>query len=327
MQSARIACLTALLFTIVGPVPTLAANPLSAAERQVCRNLSHCLSILDEHPHDSFDYAVLAEEFARFGAKGRDRLIRRVGKGAKADERVAGHAADLLAMSMDSSALPLLRALAARETGAVRDLAIRTHDALSARLHPNPDSASDLPVAKPSADLASACQPASQAGFAANKKGMPYFEMNVAAPDASGAYRPSAAFQIDRPLSTRANLRAAVSVAGGWYAAYPDSLVHYDSRTGAPIVRFSGCILTVQRRSDDLNIRHVWAIAADDDMTIRVMEVGPDSLRDVARLARGINGLTRQADGRLCLRDDKGTVLALHPDGSVDADCQAEAMR
>ena len=107
--------MTAVCLCLIGLLPTWAANPLSRAEQTVCRNLSHCLSILDDHPHDSFDYAVLAQEFTRFGDRGRKALIKRVSQGDTAKNRSASHAADLISIMPDEHFLAPLQALSDRE--------------------------------------------------------------------------------------------------------------------------------------------------------------------------------------------------------------------
>ena len=46
---------------------------------RACENLRHCVNILERHGPDQFDYDVLAGDFARFGSKGTDRLIKMIG--------------------------------------------------------------------------------------------------------------------------------------------------------------------------------------------------------------------------------------------------------
>ena len=46
---------------------------------RACENLRHCVNILERHGPDQFDYQVLAGDFARFGPKGTDRLIKMIG--------------------------------------------------------------------------------------------------------------------------------------------------------------------------------------------------------------------------------------------------------
>ena len=46
---------------------------------RACESLRHCVNILERHGPDQFDYQVLAGDFARFGPKGTDRLIKMIG--------------------------------------------------------------------------------------------------------------------------------------------------------------------------------------------------------------------------------------------------------
>lgn len=65
----------------------LAGSATSAtAQSSVCKNLNHCVDILERHAPDEFDYAVLAEEFSRFGLKANDRLVRMLGSEDKVDQ-------------------------------------------------------------------------------------------------------------------------------------------------------------------------------------------------------------------------------------------------
>ena len=76
-----------------------------APSERICKNLSQCVDILSRHTPDEFDYAVLADEFRRFGPKGTDRVIGIMGR---KDESIQRNAALLL-----HSACPQLTAVQA----------------------------------------------------------------------------------------------------------------------------------------------------------------------------------------------------------------------
>lgn len=50
-------------------------KPLTDAETPVCKDVRHCLGILERHDVKSFDYRVLTSEFSRFGSKGTSALL------------------------------------------------------------------------------------------------------------------------------------------------------------------------------------------------------------------------------------------------------------
>jgi len=66
-----------------------AANPLTPAERAVCKSVKHCVDIVETHPPDAYDYAVLHGEFLRFGDKGKTALLRMLSATDKTDMRRA----------------------------------------------------------------------------------------------------------------------------------------------------------------------------------------------------------------------------------------------
>jgi len=134
MKAALIALLTAMTLHNVAT----AANPLTRAEKRVCQTLEQCVSIIERHPHDSFDYELLTTEFERYGSRGQAELLRLLDRNPDA----RANAADLLALSqsptliaqlsiMASSSDPELGALA---RGTIR--AIATHIPDAARLPP-----------------------------------------------------------------------------------------------------------------------------------------------------------------------------------------------
>ena len=156
---------------------------------------------------------------------------------------------------------------------------------------------------------------------------MPYFELNVATPDVSGAYRPSAKFQIDRPLSTREHLRSAIVVRGGWYAAYPDSLIFYDSRTGKPTLRMAGCFQSVQRQSSEAGSTHIWAFRDDGTGGLQILSVGPQTSKTVATLPTALDSVTRHQDGSLCVKTSDRATISLLSDGTIRQPCSKDQMR
>ena len=56
-------------------VSASAQSALTPGEIHVCKNVKHCLDIVDRHGPESFDYEVLNGEFQRFGATGKQALI------------------------------------------------------------------------------------------------------------------------------------------------------------------------------------------------------------------------------------------------------------
>ncbi|MEL6687544.1 MAG: hypothetical protein AAFP97_07970 [Pseudomonadota bacterium] len=303
-------------------VVTSAASPLTKAEERICRNLSHCLKIVDAHPMDSFDYAVLANEFKRFGPRGRDALIRRIQKGGIA----AGHAADLLALAQNASALAPLRALDDHKDEEIRSLVTRTQEALQLRLTAkHSDTVSKTArtqVANANIDVGSPCPAATPIQPVSQSREMPFFEAEIAQPDAYGAYRPSATYRVPHRHTQRGNLTSAVSMTGGWLAGYPGGLIRYDDETGAPDVLSDASVISLQRhRPFDLG-GGVWAIVEAPEGLL-VADVLP--LTVMARLPGQLNGLGRLDDDRLVLSTTAGVILSLSPDGTVTQGCEAPA--
>ena len=52
------------------------AKPLSKAELNVCKSIRQCVDIVSRHGPESYDYAVLSQEFMRFGQTGRSALLK-----------------------------------------------------------------------------------------------------------------------------------------------------------------------------------------------------------------------------------------------------------
>lgn len=317
------ALLTALIIGLSSPFTVMAANPLTQAEQPVCRSLKHCLQIVDAHPHDSFDYGILAEEFRRFGPKGRDALLRRI----KKNDKTAHNAADLLALSRDASALSRLKALVKQSDDPSHDLAARTEQALRARL-----GLGGEPSASPNRfrGLATekSCLRQLPADFEARKNEMPFFEANIATPDEHGAFRPSATYKFDPsptslpdPFMSRGWLRAAVPVPGGWFAAYPNGLVYYDSKTGRPDIRTRSCVVSLQRRDVNSLTPNIWAFLDTPDGGTRILDVGSESLTKAFDLSGRLSHLERQTDGSLCAAASNATSVTLRTDGSTVPGC------
>lgn len=134
MKAALIALLTA---TTVHNVAA-AANPLTRAEKRVCQTLEQCISIIERHPHDSFDYDLLATEFARYGSRGQAELLRLLDRNPDA----RANAADLLARSNSPALIAQLSIMASSsdpELGAMtRDTirAVAAHLSDGVRLPP-----------------------------------------------------------------------------------------------------------------------------------------------------------------------------------------------
>ena len=62
------------------------AAPLTEAEQRACQNLRHCVSIIERHGPDDFDYDVLGAEFKHFGLEGRAALFHTLkGKNGSSD--------------------------------------------------------------------------------------------------------------------------------------------------------------------------------------------------------------------------------------------------
>lgn len=317
------AFLTALIIGLSTPTIVLAKSPLTPAEQRVCRSLNHCLKIIDAHPHDSFDYAVLAEEFRRFEPKGRDALLRKIKKGGQS----AGHAADLLALTRDASALPRLSDMAARSDEPSHGLAARTEHALTARL-----GLVEKPMESPESFhglyTEASCLREFPDNFDARKNEMPFFEADIATPDQHGAFRPSATFRFEpshasfpEPYMSRGWLRAAVPVPGGWFAAYPNGLVYYDNKTGAPDIRDRSCIVSLQSRDATSLSSHIWAFSERSGLGTSVLDIGPNSRRIAAHLPGRLSHILRLPDGNLCVMSDDSAALTLRTDGTTAPDC------
>lgn len=318
------ALLTALIIGLLSPLPVMAANPLTKAEQTVCRSLNHCLRIVDAHPHDSFDYGVLATEFRRFGRKGRDALLRRI----KTNDEAAANAADLLALSRDPSALSRLKALAKHSGDPSNGLAARTLQALTARLEAAADQTDTSFDKDRNAATEDTCLRDFPADFAARKNEMPFFEANIATPDKHGAFRPSAVYRFDpspasRPerFMSRGWLRAAVPVPGGWFAAYPNGLVYYDSKTGKPDIRHRSCFVSLQRQDMSNLAPNIWAFLDRPNGGTRILDVGADSQMKAFDLSGRLSHLERHIDGSLCAIASDATSVTLRTDGSAVPGC------
>lgn len=315
--------LTLLMMGLSTPTAILAKPPLVPAEQRVCRSLNHCLKIVDAHPHDSFDYDVLAEEFRRFGSKGRDALIRKIKKGGQS----AGHAADLLALTRDASALPRLSDMAARSDDPSHGLAAQTEQALTARLG-LVDKPMGLPDDFHGGPTEASCLRELPASLDARKNEMPFFEADIATPDQHGAFRPSATFRFEpshasfpEPYMSRGWLRAAVPVPGGWFAAYPNGLVYYDNKTGAPDIRDRSCIVSLQSRDATSLSSHVWAFSERSGLGTSVLDIGPNSRRTAAHLPGRLSHILRLPDGNLCAMSDDDAAITLRTDGTTVRGC------
>ncbi len=59
-------------------LPVQAQNPLTRAERLVCKSLDQCLDILARHDALSYDYSALHQDFLRFGNKARLALLKQL---------------------------------------------------------------------------------------------------------------------------------------------------------------------------------------------------------------------------------------------------------
>ena len=93
-------CLSAALMT---PMAALAQtnnaqtnNRLTAAERNICKDLDMCADILLRHDPDGFDYAELARDFQRLGAPALQRLLQLLASG---DDTSVTHAQFLLSQT------------------------------------------------------------------------------------------------------------------------------------------------------------------------------------------------------------------------------------
>lgn len=294
----------------------MAANPLSEAEQPVCRSLSHCLKIVDNHAHDSFDYTVLADAFRRYGKKGRKALIKRIEKGGPS----AGHAADMIAIMGDKGALSRLR----KRQEDDKPLIARTVAALDARLNREP---STPPAPPPSLSLGDGesrpplCAHGTPLKFEARRREMPFFERDMATPNTFGAFRPSATFNAPLTFASRGHLRTARPVPGGWLAGYPDGLLSYDSDTGVPILRMEGDVLSVQARHSATLTPESWAFILNANNQTYIVDVGPNSLRLAATLPGPLTELWRGKEGLVYAASAAGSSITLNPDGSIKAGC------
>lgn len=298
------------------PLAASASNPLSAAEQQVCRSLSHCLSIVDAHPADSFDYGVLAAEFRRFGETGRDALLQKIEKGGT----LALHAADLLALSRDASAIAPLSAMERTGDKATQTLAGKTRQALTLRLQPAKESGVTPPPVQ--TVLSAPCPHSEIVAVDAQRREMPFFESDVARPDAHGAYRPSARFTLPLAHAGRGALRSAVPVPGGWLAGYAGGLVRYDAQSGEPTLLSDARVISLQRRDPERTGAGVWAVLEAPGGMIVADAL---ALTVKGRLPGRLSGMSRTANGTLLIGTDAGTVLGLSPQGDVASGCGPHA--
>lgn len=295
----------------------LAANPLTPAEQTVCRSLSHCMMIVETHPFDSFDYDVLADEFARFGPKGQRALIKRVGNSGVD----AGHAADLLAIMAVPDTLTSLKNMSARNA-----LAARTVEAIETRLNAQSNRPSK-PRLTPHSGVR--CTTPIVEGSENRRDQMPFFETRIAQADSYGAFRPSAAFRFDikdQPApryTSRAWLRMAVPVTGGWIATYPDALVYYSSRTGEPTFLSEQCMSGLFMKRPDQRHVSVWGVMIDGNKTTKILSITADTVSDVGTLNGSMTDALRLPHNDLCLTSDSGDQVTLKPDGSMVTDCDS----
>lgn len=65
--------------TLCIAAPAQAQNPLSRAERIICKSLNHCLDITARHNPQSYDYAALHQDYLRFGEKAKIALLGQLG--------------------------------------------------------------------------------------------------------------------------------------------------------------------------------------------------------------------------------------------------------
>jgi hypothetical protein len=318
LMTVRLTVLHLALVMALWPALGAARSPsaLTPAEANICLSLSHCLKILDTHPHDSFDYAVLSDAFTQYGKRGRRALLRRL---KKAD--IAGNAADLLALSQDPSILPELEKLRVETAGETAALVGRTIDAIrQRRRQPQPDapikrtSAPPL-ISPPPCPLGRAADPASQ------RKEMPYFEAAIARPDRFGAFRPSAVYRVSTPHAERPDLRSAVSRLDGWVAGYDGGLLRYDSRTGEPEVLTDMGVITLQRKYAQKVDSGVWAVLKSKSGLIIIDAL---SLSVYASMPGHLIGLRRTEEDHLLISSSNGLTLSIDPDGKISSGCPAE---
>ncbi|WP_189497694.1 hypothetical protein [Algimonas arctica] len=309
------ALVTALMIGVLSPLTVMAANPLTPAEQPVCRSLNHCLEIVKTHPHDSFDYAVLAAEFARFGQKGYDALIRMIAKSHKK----AGNAADLLAVSQDYSSIKKLNYVVETAPLVGAKLAKRTVEAIRANL----DSVNPLAASKNGSTETydpKRCLDRMPSYLQSRKSEMPFFELNVATPSAGGAYRPSAQYRLPLTYASRGWLRTALPIENGWVAGYPDGLVFYDNQTGQPDILFRGCVKSLQSHLNERRSQEVWAKITVQNGTTNMVMIDEKSGQIVQIMGPLLDAeLSHQLDR--CSVQEIGLVITQRPNGTPSATC------
>lgn len=306
----------ALIF--ITPVSALAANDLTEAEQTVCRSLTHCLSILDNHPYDSFDYKVLAEEFGQYGRKGELALIKRL----TIQNGKPEHAADLLAIMATSNSLDQLRSVSRKVPRPQRRLINRTYKAITARLKGHQKNEPPISVSMPPDTSNSGCSHGKDLRFSARKREMPFFELDVATPDLFGAYRPSARHDLPLTLASRGWLQSALPLAGGWLAAYPDGLVQYDNQTGTPQIIIRGRILSLQPQKDYSLSGDVWAFMPTKDGQTYILTISQNSVKLITTLPSSLSELRRDKDHRIYVTGQNGDSVTLMPDASFWPGCR-----
>jgi hypothetical protein len=315
MKAFATALIIGLLIGLGGPVSVWAANPLTPAEQRVCRSLKHCLNIVETHPYDSFDYAVLAAEFARFGQKGYDALIRMIAKSHKK----AGHAADLLAISQDYSSIKKLNRVVETAPLDSAKLAKKTIEAIRANL----DSVNPLTASENGSTGTydpKRCLDRMPSNLQSRKSEMPFFELNVATPSAGGAYRPSAQYRLPLTYASRGWLRTALPIENGWVAGYPDGLVFYDNQTGQPDILFRGCVKLLQSHLNEKQSQEVWAMTTvqnGDKNMVMIDEKSGQIVQIIGPLSD--DELSHQLER--CSVQGMGLVITQRPNGTPSATC------
>lgn len=314
--------LARLVLVLLVSAVVMGAKPLSKAERRVCGSLKACLSILDRHSTTQFDYDVLARELARFGAKGETALLQRI-RGN--DERVAGHAADLLALSGTPSTLQALDAHIAQRPPARETLLRRTRDAIANRLDGRGGEAAPANPTRPFNKGPVPCRFGEATDPAFKRNQMPFFETKMAGIDARGMIRPSATYPIALPRLSRAHLNGAIPVGIHWVGAYDGGLIYFDGQSGRPTVLSDQPAVSVQPWTHpDLAARsdNIWAILQDGDATI-IMDASPPAPQIEATLPGSPAHLRRVANGDLIVSTTRNLTVRLRPDGSITNGCAA----
>ena len=87
MRSAGI--ISAFILSAVLGMAAHGQSAISPSESIICKNLRHCVDIVERHAPDSFDYQVLNSEFQRFGPKGKAALINMLASNNETDIRRA----------------------------------------------------------------------------------------------------------------------------------------------------------------------------------------------------------------------------------------------